>query len=430
MTPSDPLPLVRWVTCPHCWHRFRPAKILWVAQHEDLTGDPVLKDEPLRFLPTRFTLEGQAIDARGMVCHTMACPHCHMVIPRLLLENEVAFVSLVGSVGSGKSNLLAAMTWELRRELASHFAILFTDGDKEANWILNRYEEQLFLPADPDVPVFLEKTSTTGDLYRSVRINGQETALPKPFLFSLHPTGRHPRAAQKQQAGTALCLYDNAGEHYGVGQDTALTPVTRHLAKARFLMFLFDPTQDTRFRQQCKSFSHDPQVVETIHSARQETILTEAALRVRRHLGLSPYQKHGRPLLVLVGKSDIWAPLLQEDIQTPPIVRVPPLELAMVDMPRVERVSALLRALLVKLAPEIVATAEDFCNEVVYIPVSALGHSPEKREGQTGLYIRPRDIKPWWATVPLLYAAARWFPGLIRGYRPTGPSARAAPVHP
>src|SRR3712207_7372162 len=54
------------------------------------------------------------------------------VIPRVLLENEVTFFSLVGSVGSGKSNFLAAMTWELRQKLAKQFAITFADGDKEA----------------------------------------------------------------------------------------------------------------------------------------------------------------------------------------------------------------------------------------------------------------------------------------------------------
>jgi hypothetical protein len=417
---SDQFNVVRTVTCAHCWHRFRPARILWVSQHEDLVGDPVLKDEPLRFLPTRFTLEGQAIDARGMVCHAMACPQCHMPIPRLLLENEVTFLSLIGSVGSGKSNFLAAMTWELRQQLARHFAILFTDGDKEANWVLNRYEETLFLPADPDRPIFLEKTGTHGDLYKSVRISGQEIQLPKPFLFSFHPTGIHPRAAQAHRAGSVVCLYDNAGEHYGVGQDTAMTPVTRHLSHARALMFLFDPTQDTRFRTRCKQFSKDPQILDAIQSIRQETILTEAALRIRKHLGLSPYQKHTRPLLVLVGKSDVWGPLLGHDITSEPVGLEPTgtFPLAMVDMMRVEKISDLVRMMLLEVSPEIVAVAEDFSNEVVYIPVSALGRSPERQPDNTGLFVRPRDVQPRWVTVPMLYAFARWFPGLIAGYRP------------
>lgn len=422
--PPDRVRLVRWVTCAHCWHRFRPAEILWIAQHEELVGDAVLPDEHLRFLPTRFTLDGAAIDARGVVCHTMACPNCHMPVPRLMLENEVAFMSLIGSVGSGKSNLLAAMTWNLRQQLARRFSVLFTDADKEANWILNRYEETLFLPADPDRPVLLEKTGTQGDLYRSVRIAGQEMQLPKPFLFSLHPTGSHPRAAQAHQAGRVLCLYDNAGEHYGVGQDSAMTPVTRHLARSRVLMFLFDPTQDTRFRERCKAFSSDPQITEAIHTIRQETMLTEAAQRVRRHAGLSPYQKHARPLLVLMGKSDIWCPLIDEDITGDPICQDPAgtFPLALVDMDRVERVSAKVRALLLEMAPEIVTVAEDFCSEVVYMPVSALGHSPRHLPETTGLFVRPRDIQPRWATAPLLYALARWFPGLVGGWRQERPA--------
>jgi hypothetical protein len=412
------VPLVKRVTCPHCWYEFRPEQILWVAQHEDLMGDSVLKEEALRFLPTRFTLEGQAIDARGLVCHSLACPACHLVLPRVLLENEVTFISIIGSAGSGKSNFLATMTWELRQRLAKDFAIIFADGDKEANWILNRYEETLFLPEDPERPVVLDKTRTQGDLYRSVTINGQETQLPKPFLFSLHPGANHPRAARRARLGRIVCLYDNAGEHYNVGQDTAMSPVTRHLSRSKVLMFLLDPTQDPRFRAQCKPVSHDPQVVEPLQTVRQETILSEAAIRFRKHASLSAYQKCDRPLLVLVAKSDIWAPLIpDEDLVSEPIVRDAGGEahLAVLDFDRIERVSRKIRQLLFSVTPEVVSTAEDFSEEVVYIPVSALGHSPEKYPDKSGLLIKPKDVKPSWVTIPLLYSYARWATGLIAG---------------
>ena len=411
------IPLVKRVTCPHCWHVFKPEHVLWVAQHEDLIGDTVLKEEPLRFLPTRFTLEGQAIDPRGMTCHHIACPECHLIIPRVLLENDITFISIIGSAGSGKSNFLASMTWELRRHLAKEFAIMFSDGDKEANWILNRYEETLFLPEDANRPVVLEKTRTQGDLYRSVVIAGQETQLPKPFLFSLHPAADHPRSSQRARIGRIVCLYDNAGEHYGVGQDTALTPVTRHLSRAKVLLFLVDPTQDPRFRAKCKTLSQDPQILEPLQTVRQETILSEATMRVRKHAGLSAYQRYDRPLIVMVGKSDIWASLMDEDIATDPILRDPTghANLAVLDLERIDRVSAKLRKLLLEITPEIVTVAEDFANEVVYLPVSAFGHSPEKQEGKSGLFIRPSDIHPHWVMVPLLYSYARWSTGLIAG---------------
>jgi hypothetical protein len=381
-------------------------------------GDSVLKEEALRFLPTRFTLEGQAIDARGMVCHALACPACHLVLPRVLLENEVTFISIIGSAGSGKSNYLAAMTWELRQRLARDFGIVFSDGDKEANWIVNRYEETLFLPDDPERPVVLDKTRTQGDLYRSVTINGQETQLPKPFLFSLHPAANHPRAARRARLGRIVCLYDNAGEHYNVGQDTALTPVTRHLSRSKVLMFLLDPTQDPRFRAKCKPVSHDPQIVEPMQTVRQETILSEAAIRFRKHASLSAHQKSTKPLLVLVGKSDIWAPLLpDEDLVTEPVIRDTDgkTDLAVLDLDRIDRISRKIRAMLQGVTPEVVAAAEDFAEEVVYVPVSALGHSPEKYPDKSGLLIRPKDVHPHWVTVPLLYSYARWATGLIAG---------------
>lgn len=428
---NDEVPLVRKVVCPHCWHTFRPEQVLWVAEHEELVGDPVLKDEPIRFLPTRFTLDGSALDAREMVCRTLACPRCHLILPRVLLENDINFFSLVGSVGSGKSNFLASMTWELRRILAKHFSITFTDGDKEANWVLNRYEELLFLPDNPDAPTALEKTRTQGDLYRSVRVNGQELQVPKPFLFSLHPSAAHPWGKFRRRAGSIVCLYDNAGEHYGVGQDTPLSPVTRHLAKAKVLMFLFDPTQDTRFRERCKAFSRDPQVTEPLHTIRQENILSEAALRVRKHTGRSTYERHTSPLLVLLAKSDIWAPLVRADLTTEPL-RPPPVgsRLASVDLDRVEEVSDALRNMLLDIAPEVVTTAEDFSNEVVYMPVSALGGSPEKVPEAEGLVVRPRNVHPHWVTVPLLYSYAKWSAGLIHGARRRDSATKAHGVRP
>ena len=415
------IPLVKRVTCPHCGLEFRPEQILWVAQHEDLMGDPVLPEESLRFLPTRFTLEGQAIDARGMVCSSLACPACHLVLPRVLIENEVTFISIIGSAGSGKSNYLAAMTWELRQKLSKEFAIIFADGDKEANWILNRYEETLFLPEDPEKPVVLDKTRTQGDLYRSVTINGQETQLPKPFLFSLHPAADHPRAKLRAKLGRIVCLYDNAGEHYNVGQDTALSPVTRHLSRSKVLMFLLDPTQDPRFRAKCKAISQDPQITEPVQTVRQENILSEAAIRFRKHAGLSAYQKADRPLLVLVAKSDIWSPLIpDEDLVTEPILVEPPgsdNHLAVLDLQRIDRISKKLRKLLQETTPEVVSNAEDFSEDVIYIPVSALGHSPEKYPDRSGLLIKPKDVQPRWVTIPLLYSYARWSSGLIAGTR-------------
>jgi DNA-directed RNA polymerase subunit RPC12/RpoP len=62
---SRPPSLLPKVTCPHCWHRFPPEQILWVSQHSELLGDLVLgPDAASRFLPTRFSTDGSALDRR------------------------------------------------------------------------------------------------------------------------------------------------------------------------------------------------------------------------------------------------------------------------------------------------------------------------------------------------------------------------------
>ena len=108
--------LLSTITCPHCWHRFAPDKVLWVSQHAELLGDPIVGPEAQsRFRPSRFNALGEAIDARDMPCQLLACPRCHLIVPRPLVEHEPLFFSIIGSPASGKSHFLASMTWELRR---------------------------------------------------------------------------------------------------------------------------------------------------------------------------------------------------------------------------------------------------------------------------------------------------------------------------
>jgi len=59
--------------------------------------------------------------------------------------------------------------------------------------------------------------------------------------------------------GRCLCLYDNAGESFEPGAENEDNPVTRHMAKADTLLFVYDPTQETAFRRACAEKSSDPQ---------------------------------------------------------------------------------------------------------------------------------------------------------------------------
>jgi hypothetical protein len=404
------------ITCPHCWDKFAPEQILWVSSHAELMGDRVLGPEaPSRFLPTRFNVQGQAIDARGMACQTLACPRCHLPIARDLIESDPLFISIIGVPSSGKSYFLASMTWQLRRVLPANFHVTFGDADTVSNRSLNEYEETLFLSDARQELVAIRKTELQGELYDQIRLGQQIMSLPRPFLFTLRPTSSHPRASSSTEVSRVLCLYDNAGEHFQPGMDSASAPVTQHLAKSRVLMFLYDPTQDVRFREKLRTFSQDPQLSSTARAQRQETVLTEAALRVRRHAGLGSAQKLDRPLIVIVAKSDVWAPLVEADLVSEPLVSIPNHQQAMVDVGRIERTSAILRAMMRHYAPEFVAAAEDFCQHVIYIPVSSLGQAPQEDPQTKALGVRPGDIHPRWVTVPILYTFAKWSVGLIGG---------------
>ncbi|MBJ7430726.1 MAG: hypothetical protein JHC56_05265, partial [Gemmataceae bacterium] len=109
MAPASKVTLRQSATCPNCMGKFAPEDVLWVSSHQSLAGDRRLRREDalMRFLPSRFSPEGFAIDPKGVVCKKLACPNCHLEIPREVLESRIKFFSIIGTPGSGKSFLLA-----------------------------------------------------------------------------------------------------------------------------------------------------------------------------------------------------------------------------------------------------------------------------------------------------------------------------------
>lgn len=302
------------VTCPHCWEQFPPEEILWLSRHPDLEGDPHLGDNAnRRFLPTRFTPNGQAIDMQGEICRDLACPTCHLQIPRALVEMAPFYISILGAPSSGKSYYLGTMTWRLREILRTRYYLGFEDADPEANEVLGEYENLLFLNSDMDSLVKLGKTELEGELYQRVKFGEHEKTYPKPFVFAVRPLEEHPRHKRRAQVSRTLCLYDNAGEHFLPGADISSQPGTQHLALSESLFFLFDPTQHPRMRAKCLEVSNDPQLQgEHIKNYRQDYILLEAAKRIRDYSGLPQTEKYAKPLIVIVAKYDIWKSLLPD----------------------------------------------------------------------------------------------------------------------
>ena len=394
------------VVCPHCWHQFEVEKILAITQHPDLLGDPVLGPEaPQRFLPSRFTPDGHAIDAYGVVCPDLACPRCHLAIPISLTHKPPLFFSIIGAPGSGKSYLLTTMVWQLRALMPRRFAFAFSDADATSNNIVNEYERTLFLRADKDAPTALEKTEMRGRMYDRVFLHNMEMALPRPLMFSLQPQAHHPSySAMKDSLNQTLVLYDNAGEHFQPGADSAANPGTQHMVRSRGIFFLFDPSKDPRFRAHCKS--RDPQMKGHAQVERQEILLSESIARIKRHSDSAGRLNLDRPIIVVVTKYDIWRALLRHPLPNP-WRQSPHFTTSVLDMDAIGVTSFEVRRLLMRFCPELVATAEAFSSNVVYLPVSALGHSPTERRDPNDpnirlLVVRPKNIRPIWSVVPVL----------------------------
>lgn len=405
--------LVDQVTCPHCWERFSPAQVLHIARHGELRNDPVVgQDEFIRFRASRFNAAGLALDPTGMPCSEIACPRCHLEMPRKLLEVPALFSSIVGAPGSGKTYFLAAMTWELRQRL-DKFGLGFVDASPTINANLLEAEQRLFLSETPQTPVVVEKTVENAlgapHLYRQVVVGGQRLEYLRPLQFLVSPIGGVPGPER------VLVLYDNAGEHFLPGS-AGVSEVTDHMARSQTLFFLLDPTQDPRMRARCEHLMNSDAAnaikarAPTGAVTRQETILSEAAVRMQGKRGPAA-GKVKCPLIVILAKADLWGSQLGIDIEKEPFVEYG--RNLKLSLSAVQAASDRCRSLLQDVAPAFVTAAEQLFTPVRYVPVSSLGRPPTHvLEVQNARYdaIRPVDIRPRWAMVPMMLAIQSMMP--------------------
>jgi hypothetical protein len=273
---------------------------------------------------------------------------------------------------------------------------------------------------EKDVPVPLKnlilKTQMAGDLYDPVSFGHETVYYPRPFLYILTPNREHPNAENAAKLARMLCLYDYAGEQFQPSGHQAGHPCADHLALSRGLLFVFDPSQDQAFAAECKGETYS--VAGQAQQREQHTTLSEVTNRIRAYSRMQDGALYERPLIMVLTKSDAWSHLLRDQDHSNPWVKNPQTGQAALDMERIARRSQALHALMKEYCPSTVATAHNFAREVTYIAVSAFGErydpdrflvDPKTHE----VSIRPRDIRPCWAVVPMLYSICKAHPGLI-----------------
>lgn len=396
------------IVCPHCWYDFTADQLLFISESPDLIGDTKLgQNEQARFLPVRFDLHCNALDAKSVPCRKTACPNCHLPIPRSLLTLPRFILSIAGAPASGKSFYLTALTWQLRKTLAREFHQNFTDADATMNRRIIGYESTLFMPDNSNEIVSIEKTDITGSIYNMSFINGHTVQFAQPFIFEIAPANHHPLPSQQERQ--AVFIYDNAGESFLPGAEKFQQPVTQHLAQSDAVLFLFDPTQDARFRQACKLPVDDPQMQDSMSGirkspVRQETVLTELINRLRYTNHLSPKEKYKVPFIIVLTKFDAWKQLTSFSKTSNPWKQASNVPLAVYNFNRVEEHSRQLRQLMSELIPDLTATVESFAEKTAFIAVSATGKAPQQDPKTGMLGYRSGDIHPYWVEVPFFHA--------------------------
>lgn len=390
------------IVCPHCWQKFSTENLYYISSHPELSGDSVLgAEEQMRFLPTVYNASGLPLDAKGMICTDMACPRCHLRIPSTVIDAPSLYFSIVGAPASGKSYFLTSMIHKLKSSLPKFFDLAFWDADPLTNAVLSRYEQILFMSKSRDELAILPKTQQVGESFSSqVLLNNLTIDLPKPTLFLLQPTPSHPESEEGDHFPRNLIFYDNAGEHFQPGTDGIGNPATLHLPRSNGIMFLFDPTEEARLRDECDSA--DPQVADGHKICDQGILLAETISRIRRHHNLKASEKCKVPLMMIVGKFDVWEKNFPFPLRSLSQVVPDPGGLGyQLEMNTVMNISFNLREKLLERVPEIVNIAEAFFETVIFIPISSFGCLAQKNAaGAVG--ILPSKIDPVWVDTPLL----------------------------
>jgi hypothetical protein len=400
-------------TCPHCWQHFDRGDVMWVAKHPSLR-DPDLGDEfPLRFFPTSFDAVGRAIDGMGLRCTDMACPNCKSRLPPQFLDLPSHIFSVVGAPSAGKSYFLTSMVNQLEEVLPSRFGLSFQDGDASGNALLSNMRARLFSDSKNPAEIALDKTVPGGEMFRTWERDGRSVKLPKPFTYLVAPFREQDEGTQPLH----LIFYDNAGEQFepaerSEGSESSDEDATRHLASSDAIFFLYDPATNVKFRRKIAG-KNDPQISDDkfLKLNRQDNIIAEMRIRIKSELFLDAREKLSSPLAMLVGKCDLWADLLESPLVNPVTEQGLSLE-------AVVRNSDLIRGFLLETSPAIVGNAEAISGEVVYFPVSPIGHSPQPFAVPGGQGERigpvPGQVAPRFVEVPVIWTLARLYPDLIR----------------
>ena len=409
--PVAPLPVVPDrgdLTCPVCWMHCEVGDLMHVAVHESLRGDLILgEDAQPRFHATRFNDRGQALDALGLPCTELACPHCHSKLPPGFLDAPQHILSLVGNAQAGKSYYLTVLSRELPATLFRRLDLVWQDADPGGNRSLNSMQDRLYSAASAQEGFLAKTVPGVADMYLNVTRQGQTVKMPRPFVFNVSPRG-------KREDSASVIFYDQAGENFLPGRGQEETG-TLHVAAASGIFFLYDPMPNREFRRRMAG-GEDPQLGIRFPD-QQDVLLAELKTRIMRTLRLDIGHKIDVPLAMMIGKLDAWHHLLPED---EPLYECLDKDGDGVKLDAIAHNSAVVRRLLLDVCPTVVANAESLSERVCYFPLSTFGHTPLRTESGN-IAPDPARLAPILLEAPTLWMLQQIAPQIVRIAKPTLP---------
>ena len=189
-----------------------------------------------------------------------------------------------------------------------------------------------------------------------------------------------------------------------------------HLINSSIILFLFDPFKDSKAIRDCNR--NDPQAGVALRSINQGQILHEMINRIKKFRGMASFEKSDKTLVVLVSKYDAWAESFPFDMKTSSFVYFNKSTLQYsLDFSIIKCISYCTRQWLLERASDIVTDSEAFFENVYFMPVSALGTSPDYDETRNMIGIQPSKINPIWVDVPMYMCL--WKCGLVPAVKNT-----------
>lgn len=239
---------------------------------------------------------------------TRVCPDCHNTLPSTIdIDNDI-IISVIGTKDCGKSSYLGVLLHEIKQRYALSFNSAVSFIDKEnSNEYERRYGQYLY-PFQTEVdPRRISKLAQTGKQANTFA-NLEDT---RPILLDMKMERKG--FFNQIRIPYTFIFYDSIGEV--LENQEAMFTMARNISKSRGIIFLMDPLQIPKVRNQLSE-----QVIvgaSNLEAARvngaSELLLRVASL-IRAQNRINENKKITIPIAVTLCKLDVVKELLPSNL--------------------------------------------------------------------------------------------------------------------